>query len=44
MDSDAHAGRRPTPSSYPPMASAFDPTRLGLPAGFRMTNYSKLKG
>jgi len=26
------------------MASAFDPVRLGLPPGFRMTNYSKLKG
>jgi hypothetical protein len=30
--------------SAPARASAFDPASLGLPADFRLTNYSKLKG
>jgi hypothetical protein len=25
-------------------ASSFDPTTLGLPASFRLTDYSRLKG
>jgi len=28
----------------PAQGSAFDPTALGLPAGFKLTDYSKLKG
>lgn len=48
FDADSSPTQRP-PAPAPGadrrlMASAFDPTQLGLPAGFRMTNYSKLKG
>jgi hypothetical protein len=37
----------PPPPPYrftPAHGSAFDPAALGLPAGFKLTDYSKLKG
>ena len=35
-------GKRARPS--PPASASFDPESIGLPAGFRLTDYSKLKG
>jgi hypothetical protein len=35
----------PPPFVFTPAhGSAFDPTALGLPVGFRLTNFAKLKG